>query len=249
MLRYMLDTDISSYIMNRASANVIRRLEAAAVGDVCVSAITRAELMYGVEVSPRRAKDQNSLDIFLQRQCAERGNAGAEQGGFVVGGRTSREKLCSVVILTMDSMWARKVGQVDPADVVAGEVEAAGAGEVDEGRGGGGEGAVPQVDELAAALVALLCVGKNLFRLEIEEAHAHGAVAHDAFKVADAAAAAVALFGVEGDGDVPALPHAFNVRPAAVADAVADGPDAGELFERPWVAATPAAMASASLAA
>jgi tRNA(fMet)-specific endonuclease VapC len=62
----MLDTDISSYIMNRASARAIRMLEAREVGDVCVSAITRSELMYGVEVSPRRAKDQNSLDIFLQ---------------------------------------------------------------------------------------------------------------------------------------------------------------------------------------
>ena len=66
MLRYMLDTDISSYIMNRASASAIRRLEAIAVGEMCVSAITRSELMYGVEVSPRRVKDQKSLDIFLQ---------------------------------------------------------------------------------------------------------------------------------------------------------------------------------------
>ena len=63
---YMLDTDISSYIMNRSSAAAIRRLEAAAVRDVCVSAITRSELKYGIEVSPHRAKDQKSLDIFLQ---------------------------------------------------------------------------------------------------------------------------------------------------------------------------------------
>jgi tRNA(fMet)-specific endonuclease VapC len=62
---YMLDTDIASYIMNRASARAIQRLEAAAVGEVCISAITRSELMYGVEVSPRREKDQRSLDIFL----------------------------------------------------------------------------------------------------------------------------------------------------------------------------------------
>ena len=124
-----------------------------------------------------------------------------------------------------------EAGQLEPADVVAGEVEAAGAGEVDEGGGGGGEGAVPQVDKVAAALVALFCLGEDFFRFEVEEAHAHGAVAHDAFEMADAAAAAVALFGVEGDGDVAALPDAFYVGPAAVADAVADGPDAGELFQ------------------
>jgi tRNA(fMet)-specific endonuclease VapC len=62
----MLDTDISSYIMNRASVNAISRLEALVVGDVCISAITRSELEYGVEVSPRRNKDQRSLAIFLR---------------------------------------------------------------------------------------------------------------------------------------------------------------------------------------
>ena len=66
MLRYMLDTDISSFIMNRSSENAMRRLEAVAVGDVCVSAITRSELMYGVEVSPRSQRDQRSLEIFLR---------------------------------------------------------------------------------------------------------------------------------------------------------------------------------------
>jgi tRNA(fMet)-specific endonuclease VapC len=66
MPRYMLDTDISSFIMNRSSANAMRRLEATAVGDVCISAITRSELMYGVEVSPRILKDQRALEIFLR---------------------------------------------------------------------------------------------------------------------------------------------------------------------------------------
>ena len=66
MLRYMLDTDISSYIMNRTSANAIRRIESVAVGDVCISAITRSELQYGVEVSPRRDRDLRSLAIFLR---------------------------------------------------------------------------------------------------------------------------------------------------------------------------------------
>ena len=55
-------------------------------------------------------------------------------------------------------------GQLDPPNIVAGEVEAAGTGKVNEGRCGGGQGAMPQVDELAAALVALLGVGKDFFR-------------------------------------------------------------------------------------
>ena len=138
--------------------------------------------------------------------------------------------------MTMVSRWRAQHGDVEEADVVAGEVEAAGAGKVDEGGGCGGEGAMPQIDKLAAALVALLGVGEDFFGLEVEEAHAHGAIAHDAFKVTDAAASAVALLGVEGDGDVAAFPYAFDIGPAAIADAVADGPDAGELVQvgRAW---------------
>jgi len=62
---YMLDTDIASYIMNRASSKAIQMLQAVRVGDVCISAITKSELTYGVEVSPRRQKNQNALQIFM----------------------------------------------------------------------------------------------------------------------------------------------------------------------------------------
>jgi tRNA(fMet)-specific endonuclease VapC len=63
---YMLDTDISSYIMKRSSDAVLRKLQTVAVADVCISAITKAELMYGVEVSPRRQQDQTALDVYLR---------------------------------------------------------------------------------------------------------------------------------------------------------------------------------------
>jgi tRNA(fMet)-specific endonuclease VapC len=66
MAVYMLDTDISSYIMKRTYDTVLQRLQTVAVSDVCISAISRSELMYGVEVSPRRAKDQAALDEFLR---------------------------------------------------------------------------------------------------------------------------------------------------------------------------------------
>ena len=66
MAVYMLDTDISSYIMKRTHSVVLKRLQTVAVSDVCVSAITKAELLYGVEVSPRRQKDQVALDEYLR---------------------------------------------------------------------------------------------------------------------------------------------------------------------------------------
>lgn len=65
MARYMLDTDTCSYIMKRSNQTVLDRLQAVAVADVCISVITKAELLYGVEVSPRRTQDATALKAFL----------------------------------------------------------------------------------------------------------------------------------------------------------------------------------------
>lgn len=62
----MLDTDVSSYVIKRSSKAVLKRLGRIAPEDVCVSSITKAELLYGVEVSPHRAKDSAAVDAFLR---------------------------------------------------------------------------------------------------------------------------------------------------------------------------------------
>lgn len=63
---YMLDTDISSYIMKRSDDAVLRRLKQVPVDAVCISAITKSELLFGVESSPRRSKDEAALDEYLR---------------------------------------------------------------------------------------------------------------------------------------------------------------------------------------
>ena len=65
MPRYMLDTDTSSYIMKRSNDSVLRRLKKTLVSDVCISVITKAELLFGVEMSPRRPPDEAALVAFL----------------------------------------------------------------------------------------------------------------------------------------------------------------------------------------
>ena len=65
MPAYMLDTDICSYIMKRSSKPVLRRLAATAVDDVCISVVTKSELLYGVEISPHRQQDAAALTAFL----------------------------------------------------------------------------------------------------------------------------------------------------------------------------------------
>src|ERR1700736_813385 len=90
---------------------------------------------------------------------------------------------------------------------------------------------MPQVDELAAALIPFFRGGKHFFRFPVEKAESHGAVAHDALEMPQASAAAEAFLGIKCDGDVTAFPNALNVGPAAISNAVADGPHTRELVE------------------
>src|SRR5450432_2458760 len=62
----MLDTDISSYIMKRSHETVLAKLQAVPVSAVGISVITKSELLYGVEISPRRVQDQTALDEYLR---------------------------------------------------------------------------------------------------------------------------------------------------------------------------------------
>lgn len=52
-MMYMLDTDMCIYIINEKKAVLKNKLNQH-VGDVCISSITLAELMFGVENSRRR---------------------------------------------------------------------------------------------------------------------------------------------------------------------------------------------------
>jgi tRNA(fMet)-specific endonuclease VapC len=51
--------------MKRSHQAVLDRLQTTPVGDACISVITQAELLYGVEVSPKRVHDAAALAAFL----------------------------------------------------------------------------------------------------------------------------------------------------------------------------------------
>jgi tRNA(fMet)-specific endonuclease VapC len=51
--------------MKRSHDPLLRKLRKVSVGDVCISVITKSELLYGVEVSPRRQHDEAALASFL----------------------------------------------------------------------------------------------------------------------------------------------------------------------------------------
>lgn len=68
MPRYMLDTNICLYLMKHQPPEVAERFAECFVGDVVISAVTLAELEYGVLCSGDvQAKNQAALLAFLQQ--------------------------------------------------------------------------------------------------------------------------------------------------------------------------------------
>jgi len=51
-VQYMLDTDTASYVIKASHPALDRRLASVAPADVCISCVTRAELLYGVHRKP-----------------------------------------------------------------------------------------------------------------------------------------------------------------------------------------------------
>jgi tRNA(fMet)-specific endonuclease VapC len=66
MPEYMLDTAIASYIMNSKSSALLQKLQTVPTSAVCISAITKSEIMCGVEISPRQQNDRAALEFFLR---------------------------------------------------------------------------------------------------------------------------------------------------------------------------------------
>lgn len=65
MALYMLDTDICSYVMKRQGQALLERLARVPVADVCLSVVTKAELLHGVRISPHGARDSRALRGLL----------------------------------------------------------------------------------------------------------------------------------------------------------------------------------------
>ena len=64
-MRLMLDTNICIYLIKQQPASVLDRFAARPVGDIGLSAITLAELEYGVSKSSRPARNRSALEGFV----------------------------------------------------------------------------------------------------------------------------------------------------------------------------------------
>lgn len=66
-LRYMLDTNIASYLLRGGYPRLEQRLRRESVDAICISAITRAELRYGVaRLLPAATRLKREVECFLQ---------------------------------------------------------------------------------------------------------------------------------------------------------------------------------------
>jgi tRNA(fMet)-specific endonuclease VapC len=63
--RYLLDTDIVSYLIRRHDPGLEARFKARLPSSICVSAVTRAELMYGLKGLPQQHRLQVDVPYFL----------------------------------------------------------------------------------------------------------------------------------------------------------------------------------------
>ena len=65
MPRYMLDTNMCIYLMKHQPETVAARFAECYVGDVVMSAITFAELEFGVTVSANRKRERTNLSALI----------------------------------------------------------------------------------------------------------------------------------------------------------------------------------------
>ena len=64
-MKYMLDTNICIYVIKEKPESVIRKFLKNNPEEMCISSITYAELLYGVEKSKAIQKNRIALSLFL----------------------------------------------------------------------------------------------------------------------------------------------------------------------------------------
>lgn len=84
MIQYMLDTDICSYIIREKPIKVLQRFQSLNMEQLCISVVTYAELIYGVEHSSSKKINRSIVDDFINHlNIMEWDKTAAEQYGKI----------------------------------------------------------------------------------------------------------------------------------------------------------------------
>jgi tRNA(fMet)-specific endonuclease VapC len=83
-MRFMLDTDSCIALIKRRPAKILRRITSLTAGEAGISAVTLAELRFGVAKSAEKERNSQALDEFLlPLEVADFDEAAADSYGKV----------------------------------------------------------------------------------------------------------------------------------------------------------------------
>lgn len=104
MPRYLLDTDICSYAIKRKPPELLRKIRTALENeDIAISAITRGELLYGLELVPSATSLHIAVHAFLEYlPCLEWPVSAADHYGRLRAG----QKIAGTPVGYMDTLIA-----------------------------------------------------------------------------------------------------------------------------------------------
>ncbi|MDP8245239.1 MAG: type II toxin-antitoxin system VapC family toxin [Candidatus Hinthialibacter antarcticus] len=121
----MLDTNIASFMIRGGNPNIRKRLNRVPLSNVCVSVITQAELLYGIELKPEAINLKNLVREFLLRPailpwderaaieyavlCASLARAGTPMGNLDTM-IASHALSVNATLVTNDNSFSRVVG-------------------------------------------------------------------------------------------------------------------------------------------
>lgn len=66
MSKYMLDTDTCAFILRKSSPVLLQRIQKVPLHQQCMSVVTLAELLYGVQVSYRKKANRDAVELLTR---------------------------------------------------------------------------------------------------------------------------------------------------------------------------------------
>ena len=66
MNKYMLGTDTCIFITRKSKPALLARIESVPLAQQCISVVTPAEMLYGVQLSANQIANQQAVDLFVQ---------------------------------------------------------------------------------------------------------------------------------------------------------------------------------------
>lgn len=109
-MKYMLDTNIIAYAKNNRPESVLQRFMEHRLEDMCISAITMAELEFGICKSSKLAQNRIALMMFLSEiQVVPFDGSAAQEYGLIRADLTVKGSLIGANDLLI-AVHARSLG-------------------------------------------------------------------------------------------------------------------------------------------